>query len=158
MNKIIVLVVIIVIVIILLWFYRNTNNINHLTIAQLTDQWCDLVVNQKDPEQLGAMFCENGSLVATVSQIKRQSEDIKKYFDFFVHLPNLQIINKVYNIDKVAHNIHLNTAFITWFWKGLDQPLTTRMTFLFRDHCIFQLHSSTLPEFNPSLMEISGRH
>ena len=155
MNKIIVGVVLILILIILFYLYQRPKNIN---VAQLTDQWCDLVVNKKDPDQLMGMFCEDGNLIATVSQIKRKSYDIRKYFEFFVHLPKIRIVDRVYNIDKVTNNVHLNTAFITWFWEGLEKPIMTRMTFLFRDQCIFQLHSSALPEFNQSLFETSGKH
>ena len=83
-------------------------------------------------------------------------DDIKQYFNYFANLPEIRIIDKQYNIKKVRSNIYMNTAFITWFWNGLKEPIVTRMTFLFRDKCIFQLHSSVLPNLNKKLLQISG--
>ena len=57
---------------------------------------------------------------------------------------------------KITNNVFVNTAFITWYWDRLEQPITARMTFIFRDKCIFQLHSSVLPEINQNLLNISG--
>ena len=90
-----------------------------------------------------------------MSQVKRRGQDIKKYFDYFAKLPGIQVINKKYNISKITSNVYLNTAFITWSWDGLEEPITARMTFIFRDKCIFQLHSSALPDLNKDLLKIS---
>jgi hypothetical protein len=65
-------------------------------------------------------------------------------------------VEKEYNISRVTSNVYLNTAFITWKWDGLDEPITARMTFLYRDTCIFQLHSSALPDLNEDLLEVSN--
>lgn len=124
-------------------------------ISALTDLWCNEVANNHNPEAIYKLFCEDGNLVGTVSQVKRKGRDIKTYFNYFAKLPNIKIINKEYNISKVVDNVFINTAFITWFWDGLEKPIIARMTFVYRDKCIFQLHSSALPELNTNLLKIS---
>ena len=71
-------------------------------------------------------------------------------------LPNIEVISKDYNISKVTDNVYINTAFVTWKWNGLSEPIVARMTFVYRNNCIFQLHSSALPDLNDDLYKISG--
>jgi len=125
-------------------------------ISDLTDKWINAVTVNHDPEEISDLFCSDGNLVGTVSQKKRTGRDIKKYFDYFAKLPGIQVVDKKYTISKVTSNVFLNTAFITWKWDGLDKPITARMTFLYRNNCIFQLHSSALPELNENLLETSN--
>jgi len=108
------------------------------------------------PVAIAKLFCSDGNLVGTVSQVKRTGKDIKGYFDYFAKLPGLRALDKKYNISKVTNNVSLNTAFITWTWHGLENPIVARMTFLYRNKCIFQLHSSALPELNKDLQKISA--
>jgi len=126
-------------------------------IRLLTDTWINEVTVNKNPDNIYNLFCSDGSLLGTVSQIKRKGTDIKTYFDYFAHLPDLQVLAKEYNIAHVANNVYVNTAFITWNWQGLDNPIVARMTFIYRDRCIFQLHSSKLPQENAKLLEISQK-
>ena len=91
-----------------------------------------------------------------VSQVERIGADIKGYFDYFAKLPGLKVLSKKYSISKIDTGEYVNTAFITWDWDGLESPLTARMTFIYRDNCIFQLHSSALPELNKKLLKKSG--
>ena len=134
----------------------NQNKLNETDIAELTDNWIKEVTVNHNPENIAKLFCSDGNLVGTVSQVKRKGIDIKLYFDYFANLPGIKVISKKYNISKVTPNVFVNTAFITWYWDGLKQPITARMTFIFRDKCIFQLHSSVLPEINQNLLNISG--
>ena len=126
----------------------SSNSITAQKIANLTDLWIKKVTVEHNPTAISKLFCSDGNLVGTVSQIKRKGRDIKGYFDYFAKLPGIKVISKNYNISKVTSNVYLNTAFITWTWDGLDEPITAHMTFLFRNKCIFQLHSSALPEMN----------
>jgi hypothetical protein len=125
-------------------------------IAALTDEWINQVTIKNSPEGVTNMFCPDGNLIGTVSQVKRKGIDIKKYFDFFAKKPGITVLDKKYNISRVAPNVFINTAFITWFWSGLNEPVVARMTFVFREKCLFQLHSSVLPEVNDELFDISN--
>ena len=136
--------------------YNSFNKIDSTKIEQLTDLWIYNVTKKNDPNAIAGMFCDNGNLVGTVSQIKRQGIDIKKYFDYFAKLPEIKVVDKKYDITEVVPNVYINTALITWSWKGLDNPIVARMTFLFKNKCIFQLHSSALPDLNQDLKNISG--
>ena len=139
-------------------FYQSLNStkMNSSEISKLTDLWIKNVTEKNAPETFADMFCSDGNLAGTVSQKKRQGEDIKKYFDYFAKLPEIKVVDKKYNISEVEPTVYVNTAFITWRWKGLEKPIVARMTFIFRDKCIFQLHSSALPEMNKDLKKISG--
>lgn len=142
--------------------YENTDNtetkkINEQDIKNQTDKWIEEVTVNNNPNNIYNLFCLEGSLLGTVSQEKRKGEDILKYFDYFAHLPNIQVISKKYNISKVTNNVFINTAYIKWMWSGLSEPVEARMSFVFRDKCIFQLHSSKLPEKNEKLLEISNK-
>lgn len=150
--------IIIILVLIFLCINFNKSVISESDIIQLTNNWIHEVVINHDPERIARLFCSDGSLIGTVSQIKRKNHDIKLYFEYFAKLPNIKILSKTYNISKVTNNVFTNTAFITWLWDGIEQPITARMTFIFRDKCIFQLHSSALPDINQSLLKISGSY
>ena len=65
-----------------------------------------------DADAIFKLFCQDGNLVGTVSQIKRKGNDIKSYFDYFAKLPEIIVVSKKYNITKVSPNVFLNTAFI----------------------------------------------
>jgi hypothetical protein len=139
------------------FIYNNYYNLlTHQDISNLTDKWIYEVTIINSPENIQTLFCKDGSLVGTVSKIIRTGEDIKFYFNYFSKLPGIKVVNKKYNIMKITNNVFLNTAFITWTWNGLKEPITARMTFIYRDKCIFQLHSSVLPEINKNLVNISG--
>ncbi len=125
-------------------------------IRALTDEWINQVTIKNSPEGVTNMFCPDGNLIGTVSQVKRKGIDIKKYFDFFAKKPGIKVLDKEYNISRVAPGVFINTAFITWFWSGLNEPVVARMTFVFREKCLFQLHSSVLPEVNDELFDISN--
>ena len=140
---------------------KKDSNIDNPTvtsgeITKLTDAWINEVTVEQNPEAVHKLFCSDGNLVGTVSQVKRNGEDIKKYFDYFAKLPGIKVLAKKYNISEVTPHVYLNTAFITWTWDGLEDPITARMTFLFRNKCIFQLHSSALPDLNESLLKVSN--
>jgi hypothetical protein len=136
--------------------FEGTNKNSEKKIKDLTDKWIIEVTKKHNPEAISKMFCIDGNLVGTVSQIKRQGKDIKTYFKYFAKLPGIKVINKKYNISQVTDNVFINTAFITWSWDGLQEPVTARMTFTFRDDCIYQLHSSALPDLNKDLVNVSG--
>ena len=156
MTRVIIFIVLFLLVI--FYFYNKkpskVTSINN--IANLTNLWVDNVIVKHDPDAIYNMFCKDGNLMGTVSQVKRKGLDIKKYFDYFAKLQGINVVDRKYNISKVTDDVYVNTAFITWTWDKLDNPITARMTFVFRDNCIFQLHSSVLPELNQSLVEISG--
>ena len=148
---------IILLFIIIYFLYNNYYNlITHQDISLLTDKWIYEVTVNHSPENIQTLFCKDGSLVGTVSKVIRTGYDIKFYFNYFAKIPGIKVLNKKYEIMKTTNNVFLNTAFITWSWDGLEQPITARMTFIFRDKCIFQLHSSVLPEINKNLLNVSG--
>jgi len=139
------------------FIYNNYYNLlTHQDISNLTDKWIYEVTINNSPENIQTLFCKDGSLVGTVSKVIRTGEDIKFYFNYFSKLPGIKVVNKKYNIMKITNNVFLNTAFITWKWDSLKEPVTARMTFIYRDKCIFQLHSSVLPEINKNLVNVSG--
>ena len=115
----------------LIYHSMNSGKMNSNEIGQLTDLWIKNVTEKNDPETIAKMFCNDGNLVGTVSQVKRQGDDIKKYFDYFAKLPEIYVVDKKYNISEVEQNVFVNTAIITWKWKGLENPIVARMTFIF---------------------------
>jgi hypothetical protein len=153
-----ILIIIIVLIAIIYYFYskKSTTISSSSDISKLTDQWIHDVTVAHDPNAISKLFCPDGILIGTVSKITRRGADIKTYFDYFAKLPGIKVIDRQYKINQVAPNVYSNTAFITWYWDGLEQPVVARMTFLYRDNCIFQLHSSVLPELNQQLLDISG--
>ena len=130
--------------------------LNKNDIVKLTDQWIRAVTESNDPNEIYKLFCKDGNLVGTVSRVKRTGDDIKKYFEYFAKLPNIKVLSKEYNISKVTSQVFINTSIIKWSWDGINNPIVARMTFIFRDGCIFQLHSSEMPDVNESLFKISG--
>jgi len=157
MNTInIILCTIVILAILCFIYYQTRNQLTEQDIAQLTDMWIKEVTVNHNPEAIYAMFCEGGSLVGTVSQVKRKGNDIKKYFDYFAKLPGIKVLHKKYNITKVTNDVFINTAFITWKWNSINEPIVARMSFVYKNNCIFQLHSSKLPNINQKLLQISN--
>jgi len=154
-NNIIILIIVVIIIIIFIIIISSFSSTNTNDIKKLTDKWCYEVAVKHNTNNIYKLFCSDGNLIGTVSQVKRKGTDIKKYFDYFSHKPGLKIISKNYNISKVTDDVFINTAFIEWFWTGLNEPVVARMTFVYRNKCIFQLHSSVLPNLNEDLMKIS---
>ena len=150
--------IVLLIIILSISIYLSITSITENDIINLTDNWCYQVTVNHDSTAIANLFCKNGNLIGTVSQVKRKGDDIKRYFDYFANKPGLQILSKKYNISKVTSNVFINSAFVTWTWDGLEQPITARMTFIFKNKCIFQLHSSILPELNQSLLNISEKN
>ena len=155
-NKNVLYLSIIIIIIIAIIIYKIIYTLNKKGIAKLTDIWCREVAETHNINNIYKLFCSDGNLIGTVSQIKRKGDDIKKYFEYFSNKPGLKIISKNYNISKVTSNVFINTAFIEWMWDGLTEPITARMTFIYRNRCIFQLHSSVLPDLNETLLKVSS--
>ena len=145
------LVTVLVALVYFLIFKRTTKD----TVGALTDNWINAVTVNHDPKEIAGLFCKDGNLVGTVSQTIRRGAAIESYFDYFAKLPNIKVVKKEYQIEKVTRDVFLNTAFITWKWDGLYEPIVARMSFLFRGDCIFQLHSSALPDMNEDLKKLS---
>jgi len=147
----IILIIIGIIYIVYKMFSNSKQN-----IANLTDRWINAITVNHNSIETSDMFCSDGTLVGTVSRELRNYNDIKLYFDYFANLPGIKVISRQYNISKITSNVYLNTAFITWEWDGLKEPIVARMSFIFKNNCIYQLHSSILPELNEDLLKISG--
>ena len=157
-QSIVNIIICVIFFIIIVYIISNLFNISQLSvsdISNLTDIWIREVTINHDPNAIYNLFCSDGNLLGTVSQIKRKGIDIMRYFDYFAKLPGIKVLERKYNISKITSNVFLNTAFITWDWDGLDAPIVARMTFIYRNKCIFQLHSSAMPEFNETLKDIS---
>lgn len=137
-------------------------SLNANLVALKTEEWMDAVVKLSNPTAVTNLFCENGLLVATAglgirtkthsydgwSDVKIDGKTIESYFDWFAKLPGQNITAFHHNIENVTENVWVNNAWVNWTWVG-NPGLTARMTFVFRDNsptCIFELHSSGLPE------------
>jgi hypothetical protein len=128
---------------------KTKNKIDKKKIAKLTDLWIKEVSINHDPSAVTKLFCPRAKLIGTFSKINRnKDDDIKEYFRYFAKLKGLRVLSKVYNIQQLDSRVFVNTVEIKWMWDALDKPNITRMTFIYRDGCIFQLHSSVLPESN----------
>lgn len=156
-NILIILVIILLCIIIYLLYKNYYSSLTNQDISTLTDKWIYEVTINNNPENIQNLFCKDGSLVGTVSRVIRKGNDIKSYFNFFSKLPGIKVLNREYNIMKITNNVFLNTSFITWSWDGLKTPIVARMSFIYKDQCIFQLHSSSLPDINNDLYRISGK-
>jgi hypothetical protein len=154
-NKTKIIVACCLLIVLGLSLFHSKYSISSKEISDLTDLWIQEVTEKNRPEAIGKLFCTDGNLIGTVSQIKRNGEDIQRYFDYFAKLPGIKVLSKKYNISKVTDNVYINSAFITWSWDGLEKPIVARMSFIYRNKCIFQLHSSALPGLNKDLYEIS---
>ena len=112
--------------------------------SQLTDKWIKEVTINRNPRAVAKLFCKDLTLVATVSTKLRKGKQIEEYFNFFTNLPGIKVLNRKYNLSKIYNNYFINTALITWYWEGLDEPLVVRMSFIFKNDCIFQLHGVSI--------------
>ncbi len=140
----------IIIIIIYYFFIHINNHIKKKKISHLTDKWIDYIVKFRNPKKAAKLFCKDGLLVGTRSHQIRSGKSINEYFEWLSNLPN-DVVNRRYNISKVSNNVYLNTAFITWYNKDEKKKIITRMSFVFRNDCLFFIHSSFLPQKNQDL-------
>jgi len=140
--------------------------------ADATTMWVRAVTKKNDPRLVTNQFCSDGILWGTVSQSIRGGKNgdgnevggaVERYFDFFAKIPGIMVKKAEDNVARVTDDVYVNNANVKWMHDGLDAPLNARMTFIYRrdqDHangwCIFQLHSSAMPELNTDLKAISG--
>lgn len=148
------ILLIVVLIILLICLIINNSKAKESDINGLTDEWIKQVTVNHDAEAVYKLFCSDARLLGTVSQTKRKGIEIKKYFEYFVNLPNIKVISKSYNIEKIANGIYMNNAFITWKWDTINEPIVARMTFIYKNNCIILLHSSVLPEYNATLKKV----
>ena len=119
--------------------------------SRLTDAFLD-AVQRHQPLDVARLFCREGILLGTVSNLRREGADIERYFDYFA---NLRVVSKEYAVAAIEDDVEINNALVTW--DGLENPVQARMTFVVKDQCIFELHSSALPEKNDKLHKISHK-
>ena len=124
---------------------------------QLTDAFLS-AVESGDPAAVARLFCRNGILLGTVSRIERRGADIQNYFNYFARLPNIRVLSKKHEITELEPDVYVNNAFVEWTWDGLETPITARMSFFVKNDCIFELHSSALPEENEKLHKASHKY
>src|SRR5579871_5838693 len=92
------IVLIIIIILFIAWkVYDHYSPITYDDVAELTDNWIREVTINHDSQSIYGLFCKDGNLVGTVSQVKRKGIDIQKYFDYFAKLPGIRVTNKKYN-------------------------------------------------------------
>jgi hypothetical protein len=154
-NILLVLLLVFIIFVIYQNFYNSSQNMSNY-YSQLTDKWIKEVTINRNPTAVANLFCKDATLVATVSTKLRKGKQIKEYFKFFTSLPGIKVLNREYNISKINNNYFINTAMITWYWEGLDKPLVVRMSFVYKNDCIFQLHASAMPEKPDELYAITN--
>lgn len=152
-NKNLFWLLLIVIVITIISYCNNIVIFENFTdesknIEYLTDQWLDNIVKHKDSNKVYNSFCSNSSFIGNVTSIKKNGEDIKNYFDYFVKLPGLRIISKKYNIVKISQEVYTNTIYATLEWDDLEEPLNTKIILTFNNKCIYQLHSNSFPNLD----------
>jgi len=119
-------------------------------VRDLTNDWIYDVTVRRDADAVANRFADDGSLLATVSDSYRTGCDILQYFKFFVNVPGLTVLDREYHISKVSNGVWLNSAFVRWQFTG-EPSFVARMSFLYRNNKIFQLHSSFSPEGHPQL-------
>ena len=146
-----ILLAVVVIVTMLVWIKLKKSS-----AIQLTDAFLD-AVQRHQPTKVARLFCPHGVLLGTVSQIRREGRDIQLYFEYFANLPNIRVLSKEYDVKVIEDDVEINNALITWTWDGLEKPIQARMTFVVKDQCIFELHSSNMPHENKKLHKISHK-
>ena len=126
-------------------------------VEQLTDAFLD-AVESGDASAVARLFCPGAILLGTASRVERRGADIKKYFDYFARLPNIRVLSKRHDITRLEDDVFVNNAFVEWEWTGLEKPVTARMSFVVKQGCIFELHSSELPPLNEKLHKASSKY
>ena len=120
---------------------------NEDRIKKLTDKWVDSIVSNNDGDEAYQLVCSDGKLIGTIDKIEKKGENIKNYFNYFAKLPNIKVKKKKYNISEFpSDKVYTNTAFITWEWDDLEEPLTTKIEFTFKDKCMYEIKVDNLPQ------------
>merc|ERR1712194_23244 len=136
-------------------------------VKDATTAWVRAVTKKNNPRLVADQFCSDAILWGTVSQtIRRGNEvggDIEKYFDYFAKLPGLTVKKAEDNVAQVTGDVFVNNANVKWNSDAFDAPVNARMTFIYRRDrahtngwCIFELHSSGMPDFNTDLKAVSS--
>ena len=141
-------------------------------VKDATTAWVRAVTKKNNPRLVADQFCSDGILWGTVSQTIRGGKngggnevggDIERYFDFFAKLPGITVKKANDNVAQITDDVYVNNANVKWNSDAFDAPVKARMTFIYRRDrahtngwCIFELHSSGMPDFNTDLKAVSG--
>jgi len=141
-------------------------------VEDATTAWVRAVTKKNNPRLVADQFCSDGILWGTVSQTIRGGKngggnevggDIERYFDFFAKLPGITVKKANDNVAQITDDVYVNNANVKWNSDAFDAPVNARMTFIYRRDrahtngwCIFELHSSGMPDFNTDLKAVSG--
>ena len=60
---------------------------------------------KKNPNKVTNMFCNGAKLITRTSKITKSGIHIEEYFNFFANLPNIKVLEKNYNIEKIGVDI-----------------------------------------------------
>ena len=133
---------------------KNSKKSYKRRVELITNDFIYNVTKSNNSKSLNNQFCNKGYLIATLSRKTRRKTNrggMKEYFDYFANLKGIMVLSKHYDIQKISKNVYLNQATIEWKWDAIKEPVIARMTFIIKNKCIFLLHSSTLPKFNPNI-------
>ena len=144
------------------YLLENNQETESETISNKTDQWIRTVEAAADgvisPSDVTDLFCKDGILWGTVSQVLRIGySEINEYFQYFATIPGLKVVDSDYTISKISDDVYVNNARINWINDTLNGPLEARMTFIYKrtginkDWCLFELHSSEIPDVNENV-------
>lgn len=114
-----------------------------------TNIWLELVTaKDNNIDNVCDLFDKNAILLGTFSKDIRKKDDIQDYFNNFCSIPNLKVVNKKHNIEKISNDVYVNNIYVNWSYD-VNQKIDTRMTFIYlkeqKDWKIKLLHSSVLP-------------
>lgn len=113
---------------------KKDDKLDEEKIKTITDNILKKITDGKNINDIINHFC------------KKDNENIREYFEYFTNIPGIKITNKTYNVMKISDEIYTNTAYVTWEWDNIAEPLNTKIILTFKGECIFQLFSDELPK------------
>ncbi len=125
-------------------------SISEKEVTALFDKW-NSTLQTGDPNQVAALYAENGVLLPTVSnQVRTNHEEIADYFVRFLEYQPFGTINESH--IRVFNGVAFNSGIYTFKLWTEDEAVEVQARFTFAYHfingewLIVEHHSSAMPE------------
>mmetsp|Transcript_11841 Transcript_11841/g.17651 ORF Transcript_11841/g.17651 Transcript_11841/m.17651 type:complete len:256 (-) Transcript_11841:74-841(-) len=129
-------------------------------VEDILSSWDNAVSVENDAGKVADLFCNDGVLVATVSDhLRTARNEIKSYFEYFAVKGNKPVA-KCSFISRNANNVFTDERTVQWNLQG--NIVCARMSFVVErrngNMCIQSLHSSLFPVEPEGLVNIDSKN
>ena len=106
-------------------------------IRNKTDAFLEAITTG-DSDRAMRLFCHDGYVIDGESK----SIEAPIFVSDMIKTSGIKIEDRSYNFQRITDKVWVNSTTINFTWDGMTTPKRVPMTFIFRNGCISQIHTS----------------